>query len=169
MKLLKWLYEKKHKKPAPYYFDYSLWTIICKPFRKWITNTLAPNCPFNGLRIKLYRLAGFKIGKNCFIGMHSYLDDLCFQDLTFGNNVKCSYGVYFACHGRHQHHLPITIEDDVYIGMRASIISRNRDKTKEGVTIGKGAVIGACALVNCDVPEGATAVGIPCRIIEAQD
>jgi len=38
--------------------------------------------------------------------------------------------------------------------------------TGEGVTIGEKAVIGSCALVNRDVPSGATAVGIPCRIIE---
>jgi acetyltransferase-like isoleucine patch superfamily enzyme len=27
-------------------------------------------------------------------------------------------------------------------------------------------VVGSCTLVNRDVPPGATAVGIPCRIIE---
>ncbi len=47
MKLLKWLYEKKNKKPAPYYYDYSIFIILMKPIRKWLTNTLAANCPFN--------------------------------------------------------------------------------------------------------------------------
>lgn len=37
-----------------------------------------------------------------------------------------------------------------------------------GITIAQNAVVGACALVNKDVPEGATAVGIPCRIIEKE-
>ena len=48
----------------------------------------------------------------------------------------------------------------------ANIISKNKDASKEGVVVGRNAVIGACTLVNCDVPEGATAVGVPCRIIE---
>ena len=100
MKLLKYAYEKVKRKPAPYYYDYSLSTIIRKPIRKWITQVLAPNCVFNNVRIFLYRLCGFKIGKNVFIGMRCYLDDMCYNLLTIGNNVTISYGVYFACHGR---------------------------------------------------------------------
>ena len=37
-----------------------------------------------------------------------------------------------------------------------------------GVCIGNGAIVGACALVNQNVPENATAVGIPCRIMERE-
>lgn len=44
--------------------------------------------------------------------------------------------------------------------MRANVISG-----KTGVTIGENAVIGACTLVNKDIPNGATAVGVPCRIL----
>lgn len=166
MKLLKFLYEKINKKPAPYYYDYSIFTIVMKPIRKWLTNTLAANCPFNSIRIAIYRLCGFQIGKNTFIGMKCYLDDMCYDLLTIGDNCTISYGVFFACHGRNQGHVPIVIENGVYIGMRANIISKNVDAAKQGVRIGENAVIGACTLVNRDVPSGATAVGLPCRIIE---
>ena len=163
MKLLKWVYEKKTGVPAPYYYNYSPLTIIGKPFRKWVAQCLAPNCVFNNLRILLYRLCGFKIGKHVFIGMKCYLDDMCYDLLTIGNNVTISYGVYFACHGKLQGHLPITIKDGAYIGMRANIITKN--STGEGTTIGYNAIVGACSLVNKDIPDGATAVGVPCRII----
>lgn len=166
MKLLKYLYEKIQKKPAPYYYNYSILTIVMKPIRKWLTNTLAGNCPFNSIRIAIYRMCGFKIGKNTFIGMKCYLDDMCYDYLTIGDNCTISYGVFFACHGRNQGHLPIVVENGVYIGMRANIISKNADKDKMGVRIGEKAVIGACTLVNRDIPAGATAVGLPCRIIE---
>ena len=96
--------------------------------------------------------------------MRCYLDDMCYDLLKIGNNCIISYGVFFACHGRNQEHLPITIEDGVYIGMRANIISKTPEKT--GLTIGKNAVIGACTLVNKNVPAGATAIGVPCRIIK---
>ena len=125
MKLLKWAYEKKTGKSAPYYFNYSPLTIIGKPIRKWVAQCLAPNCVFNNIRILLYRLCGFKIGKHVFIGMKCYLDDMCYDLMTIGNNVTISYGVYFACHGKHQGHLPITIKDGAYIGMRANIIAKN--------------------------------------------
>lgn len=169
MKLLKLIYEKVTKKSAPYYYNYSFLTIIGKPIRKWICQCLAPNCVFNTIRVFLYRLCGFKIGKNVFIGMRCYLDDMCYDLLSIGNNVTISYGVYFACHGRNQGHYPITIGDGAYIGMRASIISKNtQNPAGGGITIAKNAIVGACTLVNKDIPEGATAVGIPCRIIEKE-
>lgn len=168
MRLLKFLYEKIHKKPAPYYYNYSLLEVLLKPIRKWLVNTVAANCPFNCVRILIYKMCGFKIGKKVFIGMKCYLDDMCRKEMKIGNNVTISYGVFFACHGKGQAHLPITVCDRAYIGMRANIISKNRDKTKQGVTIGEDAVVGACTLVNCDVPEGCTAVGVPCRIIESK-
>lgn len=125
MKLLRWAYEKKTGKPEPYYFDYSLLTITGKPIRKWVAQCLAPNCVFNNIRILLYRLCGFKIGKHVFIGMKCYLEDMCYDLLTIGNNMTISYGVYFTCHGKNQGHYPITVEDGAYVGMRANIISKN--------------------------------------------
>ncbi|MBR2477211.1 MAG: acyltransferase [Clostridia bacterium] len=159
------VYRLFSRKEPPYYLKYSILKLICKPIRKYITNVIAANCPFNTIRIFLYRCCGFKIGKKCFIGMRCYLDDLCYDYITIGNNVIISYGVFFACHGRNQKHLPITIKDNAYIGMRTSIISKNRDKEREGIIIGESAVIGACSLINMDIPDGATAVGSPCRII----
>lgn len=166
MSLAKTLYRVINKKEPPEDYNYSLFGLIMKPIRKWLTNTVASNCPFNKLRIVLYRLVGFKIGKHAFIGMHCYLDDMCYDLLTFGDDVIVSYGVYFACHGRNQEHLPIHVDDRAYIGMRASIISKNADGQSQGVLIGKDSVIGACTLVNRNIPDGATAVGTPCRIIK---
>ena len=97
--------------------------------------------------------------------MKCYLDDLCYKLLIIGDNVTISYGVYFACHGKNQEHFPIVIEDNAYIGMRANIISKNSTNTL-GVTVGDGAIVGACTLVNKNIPAGATAVGIPCKILQ---
>lgn len=107
-------------------------TIIKKPIRKFFTNVIAANCPFNNIRILIYKACGFKIGKNVFIGMHCYLDDMCFDLMKIGDNVTISYGVYFACHGKNQGHYPIILEDNSYIGMRSSIISKNSTKQTGG-------------------------------------
>jgi maltose O-acetyltransferase len=50
---------------------------------------------------------------------------------------------------------PIVIEDDVWIGFNAAIL--------KGVTVGRGAVIGACSVVTHDVPPYAVVVGNPAR------
>lgn len=52
----------------------------------------------------------------------------------------------------------IIIEDDVWIGFNATIM--------KGVTIGKGAIIGACSLITKNVPPYAVIVGNPPRIIK---
>ena len=155
----------KGEYPPERFAHESLVACAFKPVRKWVTVAVIPYCPFNKVRIALYRLMGFKIGKNVFIGMRCYLDDMCYELLTIGDNVTISYGVYFACHGRGQGHLPITLKDGAYVGMRANLISKNT-QSGGGVTVGRNAVVGACTLVNRDIPDGATAVGVPCRIIE---
>lgn len=166
MQLFKNIYERISGKQAPYYLDYSLLTIGIKPLRKFVAQVLTPNCPFNFIRIALYRMCGFKIGRHVFIGMKCYLDDMCYDLLTIGDNCTISYGVYFACHGKNQEHLPIRIKDGAYIGMRAIILSKTEEEN--GLTVGAHAVVGAGSLIDKNIPDYATAVGVPCRIIENQ-
>lgn len=52
--------------------------------------------------------------------------------------------------------LPISIGNDVFIGMNVSIL--------DGVTIGHGAIIGAGAVVSKDIPPYAIAIGCPIQI-----
>lgn len=52
---------------------------------------------------------------------------------------------------------PILIEEDVFIGARALIL--------KGVTLGRGAVIGAGAVVTKSVGPGEIAVGNPARVV----
>lgn len=135
--------------------------------RKWMSAKVIPLMVLNGWRIFFYRLCGYRIGKNVFIGMRCYPDDLEPHMLTIEDNVTISHGVFFACHGRGRDHYPITIKKGAYVGMRPSVISKNADGS-HGVTIGENATIGACTLVNRDIPDGATAVGVPCRIIKSK-
>ena len=138
----------------------SLFKKIQCAIRKWMSAKIIPMMVLNGWRIFFYRMCGYKIGKNVFIGMRCYLDDLEPGMFTVEDNVTISYGCFFACHGRHQKHTPITIKNGAYLGMRTSVVSG-----KKGVVIGENAVIGACSLVLKDIPDGATAVGVPCKIV----
>jgi acetyltransferase-like isoleucine patch superfamily enzyme len=160
MFIVEQFYKKVLKKPVPYYAKYSLLLIIWKPIRKYINVVVIPNIPFNILRIILYRMIGFKIGKNVFIGMKCYMDDMAIEKTLIADNVIISYGCYFACHGKGQKHTKIIIQDGAYIGMRCNILSGKR-----GVTVGKNSVVGAGSLINRDIPESTKAVGVPVRIL----
>ena len=161
MYILEQFYKKVLKKEAPYYVKYSIFTILWKPIRKYMNVVIIPNVPFSNLRVTLYRMIGFDIGKNVFIGMKCYMDDMAIKNTVIEDNVTISYGTYFACHGKDQGHTTITIKNNVYIGMRCNIISG-----KDGVTIGENSIIGACSLVNRDIPSNATAVGVPTKILD---
>ncbi len=53
---------------------------------------------------------------------------------------------------------PVVIGDDVWIGIRSVILP--------GVTIGNHVIIGACSLVNHDIPDYAIVGGIPAKILK---
>ncbi|WP_026962850.1 2,3,4,5-tetrahydropyridine-2,6-dicarboxylate N-acetyltransferase [Alicyclobacillus herbarius] len=53
---------------------------------------------------------------------------------------------------------PVVVEDNVLIGANAVIL--------EGVTVGKGSVVAAGAIVTEDVPPGVVVAGVPARIIK---
>jgi len=56
---------------------------------------------------------------------------------------------------------PVVIEDDCWIGTNATILA--------GVTIGKGSIVAAGAVVNKDVPAGSIVGGVPARILRGRE
>jgi galactoside O-acetyltransferase len=59
------------------------------------------------------------------------------------------------------HHGDIVIEDDVWIGANTVVL--------KGVHIGRGAIIGAGAVVTKNIPSMAIAVGIPAKPLRYRD
>ncbi len=53
--------------------------------------------------------------------------------------------------------LPVVVEDDVWIGVRVTLL--------KGVRIGRGSVIGAGSVVTKSIPPYSVAVGNPCRVL----
>ena len=56
---------------------------------------------------------------------------------------------------------PVVIEDDCWIGCNVTILS--------GVTIGKGSIVAAGAVVNKSLPPGSIAGGVPARVIRNRE
>ena len=164
MGLLKQLYKWRHPNvpddEIPSAYSRSIFNEIWHVLRKFICQNIAPNCVTNFMRVRLYRLCGFRIGKSVFIGMKCYFDDVCPEKMIIEDNVGISYGVYFSCHGRKQGHHTITIKKDAHIGFRASIHARN------DLVIGEFCMIGANSFVNKSIPANTTAVGVPAKVIK---
>ncbi|NYF58221.1 DapH/DapD/GlmU-related protein [Micromonospora purpureochromogenes] len=92
--------------------------------------------------------------------------------VSLGDNVYITAGVQFVTHDggtlilrRDDPDLewtaPITVGDDVYIGVRSIILP--------GVTIGDRCIIGAGSVVAKDVPANSVAAGVPARVIRSTD
>lgn len=94
-----------------------------------------------------------QLGRGVLLGYQG-LGVVIHADAVLGDRVIVSPGVTIGGTGT-RHGVPV-IDDDVHIGTGAKLLGPIR--------IGRGARIGANAVVLCDVPAGALAVGVPARV-----
>jgi acetyltransferase-like isoleucine patch superfamily enzyme len=142
--------------------------------------------PSHYFRRFFYRLFGMRIGQGSTLHMHARFynpfnitigeDSIIGEDavldgrdkLTIGNHVDIASEVMIY---NSQHNVqdpgfkavsaPVVIQDYVFIGPRAIILP--------GVTIKKGAVVGAGAVVTKDVEEFTIVGGVPAKQIGTRD
>lgn len=109
----------------------------------------APNSAYNW-GIVIY--PGCHIGTDVSMGVHVHaqFNSVISHGCRVGNFVTICPGAVLSGE--------VIVEDDVFIGASATIIHG-------GLTIGRGALIGAGAVVIDDVPPGATVAGVPARKI----
>jgi len=144
--------------------------IWIRPVRRCITKGLFKR---SGKNINIEKGAYFGDGSQIEIGDNSGIGVNCrvCGPVTIGDNVMMGPDVIILTEGhkfdrldipmREQGHdspKPVIIGDDVWIGTRVIILP--------GVSIGKGAIIGAGAIVTKDVPEYAISCGNPARILK---
>jgi serine O-acetyltransferase len=147
-----------------------VWVITTYRFGQW-ANDEAPR-PLRKAAKALY-LAAFKaveiatgvslpvhaqIGPGFYIGHFGNI--IIHPDTVMGDGCSISQGVTIGVLGGERPGVP-RFGNNVYIGAGAKVLGP--------VTVGDGAVIGANAVVLEDVPPGATAVGVPARIIRRGD
>jgi maltose O-acetyltransferase len=159
-------------------------------FIRYLTNSVIGHLPSHHLRRAWYvGVVGMSIGRRTsllmglhvqvrgrpradrpgiVIGNHSVINAGCHLDgrggLVIGDNVSVSPGVWIITD---EHDIndplfpevlaPVRIEDHAFIGAKAMVLP--------GVTIGRGAVVGAGAVVTRDVAPLQVVAGVPARPI----
>jgi acetyltransferase-like isoleucine patch superfamily enzyme len=139
--------------------------------------------------VLVFHAANISLGANIYIGHRTILKGYHLNELVVGDDVWIGQNGFFhsaggirigsrvgigptvsiltSTHREEGRHVPIlhsdiefapvVIEDDCDIGVGAIILP--------GVTIGRGAQIGAGAVVSRDIPAYAVAAGVPARIL----
>ena len=125
--------------------------------------------------------ARIEIGSNTFVGPCTLS---CAESIKIGNNVQIAWGVIVFDHNSHsidynerRNDLSNTfsgkktwtdvkisqtvIEDDVWIGANAIIL--------KGVTVGRGAIVGAGSVVTKNIPEMSVYAGNPASLVRKLD
>jgi serine O-acetyltransferase len=88
--------------------------------------------------------------------IHHFGNIVIHSQTVIGRNCTLRHGVTIG--NRVQDGPTPVIEDDVDFGAYAQVLGN--------VRVGSRAKVGAMTLVLCDVPAGATAVGVPARILQ---
>jgi acetyltransferase-like isoleucine patch superfamily enzyme len=124
----------------------------------------------HGTFLKGYYKSLMVIGDNTWIGQTCFLH--AGGGLRIGNNVGIGPCVKILTHQHReqerdrpivfceQEFRPVVVEDDGDIGIGAIILP--------GVTIGRGAIVGAGAVVTHDVEPYTVVVGVPARVLRVR-
>lgn len=112
------------------------------------------------------------IGNDVSFGRYSHIGSI--NSITIGNGVLTGANVLIIDHAHGQSTQedlllppnkrklysagPIRIGDNVWLGDRVIVLP--------GVTIGKNAIIGAGAVVTCDIPDNSVACGVPAKVVK---
>jgi acetyltransferase-like isoleucine patch superfamily enzyme len=143
------------------------WYRIRNPVRVMVNFLIVYTCRFlPSLTLKniLYRLIGMKVGKNVSIGLMAMFDIFFPEFIEIGENTVIGYDATVLAHeylvdewrrGR------VKIGRNVMIGANTTILP--------GISIGDGAMISACSLVNRDVEAGSFVGGVPARKIRRDE
>jgi len=149
-------------------FSQEIWAIIVYRFGYWVHHY----CQIPLIR-EILKIAAFfafkltelitgisipfsvKIGRGLYIGHFGRI--IINGRAEIGENCSIATGVVIGTRGLGDEGVPM-IGNNVFIGVDAKILGN--------IKVGDGAKIGANAVVIKDVPENATVVGVPARVVK---
>jgi serine O-acetyltransferase len=149
------------------FFEQGIWAIAVYRFSQWIRKIPVPVLShiLKLLAYLLFKLmeiltgislpASAQIGKGFYVG--HFGATILHSDVVIGEGCSVGPGVIIGTRGMGKQGTPI-LGNNVYVGTGAKILG--------AIKIGNNVSIGANAVVLVDIPDGATAVGIPAKVIK---
>jgi acetyltransferase-like isoleucine patch superfamily enzyme len=140
---------------------------LYRRFMDYFWHLLSRIVPYSGLRVKLHRWRGVKIGKNVHIGTQVTIDDVYPNFVVIEDGVSLAGQNYILTHNKpleyhkyisEAHLAPVFIRKNAWIAIGVTILP--------GVTVGEGAIVAAGSIVNKDIPPNTMAGGVPAKVIK---
>ena len=153
-----------------YFGSFGRFKIKIKFFRSWILHSLAYSSPSSDFAIKMQRLRGVKIGKNCHFNPYVLIDLIYPKMIEICDNVSLgSHSMIFA------HRNPsanLFLKQGEYPRKISKVIIKSGAVVNPGavitlgVTIGENSIISPRSVVVEDIPDYCVAVGNPARVVK---
>ena len=161
-------FEIQEGKSIPYYEETQKRTFLQK--LKKIKNTflmlLAYTCPTAKIRVCLHRWRGVSIGKNVYIGLFCFLDNLYPEYIYIEDNASINAGSMILTHFNPMKRYanifqarvePVLIKEGAIVSVKSVILP--------GVIVGKNAVVSAASVVEKNVSDCTFVKGNPAKRI----
>lgn len=146
------------------------------PLPRKVLRWLGAHHPDNRTRKVFFTMTGVHIGEGTNVTPGLIVNDGYSGLVSIGNRVSIATNVTLVADSNPNNSLlvaephvrahliktaPVVIEDDVWLGTNAVVLP--------GVRVGRGAVVGAGAVVTRDVPPFTVVAGVPARAIRTLD
>jgi acetyltransferase-like isoleucine patch superfamily enzyme len=140
---------------------------LYRRFMDYFWQFMSKIVPYSGIRVKLQRWRGVKIGKNVHIGTDVTIDGVYPNFVTIEDGVSLAGQNYILTHNKPlEYHknispaylAPVFIRKNAWLAIGVTILP--------GVTVGEGAIVAAGSIVNKDIPPNVLAGGIPAKVLK---
>lgn len=133
----------------------------------YVLQLISRSLPYSGIKVRLHRMRGVKIGKNVHIGPMVTIDDVYPNFVIIEDGVSIAGQNFILTHNKpleyHKHISkaflgPVIIKKNAWIAIGVIILP--------GVTIGEGSIVASGSVVTKDVPSNTLVGGIPAKVIK---